>query len=210
VTLIDNTWGAGLSFKPLAHGIDISIQALTKYVCGHSDVFLGSACTNDAALADQIRQTMVVSGFHVSGDDAALGLRGLRTLKTRYEAQGAAGLVVADWLAAQPEVARVLHPARPDDRYHALWKRDFTGTCSLFSIVLKPFAQDRVEAMLDNLDLFGLGFSWGGFESLVTLAKPLKTVDPWKEGHLIRLHIGLEDPADLIADLRRGLDRLHG
>ena len=210
ITLADNTWAAGLAFKPLQHGVDISIQALTKYVCGHSDAFLGSACVRDPKLEAEIRKTMVDAGFSVSGEDAALGLRGLRTLKTRYEAQGAAGLKVAEWMAAQPEVARILHPAMAHDRGHGLWRRDYAGTCSLFGVELKNFSSARVEAMLNGLELFGLGFSWGGFESLTILSKPVKTLAPWTSGPLIRLHVGLEDPDDLIADLRRGLDRLHG
>jgi cystathionine beta-lyase len=211
LTLIDNTYGAGQLFKPLAHGVDVSCQALTKYVGGHSDVLMGSAAVASKELFDKLRACSRDIGSTVSPDDAYQMLRGLRTLPTRLKAHGDGGLAVADWLAGQPEVARVIHPGRPDHPDHALFKRDFSGPNGLFSFVLKPAAEPAVLAFLDALELFGLGFSWGGFESLAIHCDPQikRTAQPWRaEGPLIRLHVGLEDPADLIADLRRGLDAL--
>jgi cystathionine beta-lyase len=211
LTLIDNTYGAGLLFKPLAHGVDVSCQALTKYVGGHSDVLMGSAAVGSKELFDKLRACSRDIGSTVSPDDAYQMLRGLRTLPTRLKAHGAGGLLVADWLAGQPEVARVIHPSRADHPDHAIFERDFTGPNGLFSFVLKPVPEPGVLAFLDALELFGLGFSWGGFESLAIHCDPQirRTAAPWKaEGPLIRLHVGLEDPADLIADLRRGHDAL--
>jgi cystathionine beta-lyase len=211
LTLIDNTYGAGFLFKPLQHGVDVSCQALTKYVGGHSDVLMGSAAVADKALYDKLRAGSRDLGSTVSPDDAYWMLRGLRTLPTRLAQHGASGLKVADWLAVQPEVARVIHPGRPDHPDHDLFQRDFSGPNGLFSLVLNPASGPQVLAFLDALELFGLGFSWGGFESLAIHCDPQlkRTAEPWKaEGPLIRLHIGLEDPDDLIADLRRGLDAL--
>lgn len=201
LTLIDNTWGAGLVFKPLDHGVDMSIQALTKYVCGHSDVFLGSVCVRDAKLEALLKRTMIDAGFGVSGEDAYLGLRGLRTLHARFHTQAASALKIARWLETHPAVARVLYPALPSDPGHALWQRDFTGACSLFTLDLHPAPADRVVAAMEGLSLFGLGFSWGGFESLVVPAKPRRAGKPFPSGPLVRLHIGLENPDDLMADI---------
>ncbi len=211
-TLIDNTYGAGVLFKPLSHGVDISVQALTKYVGGHSDVFMGSAVTADAGIAAKLTMAVRDTGWAVAPDDAYLMLRGLRTLSTRLERHGASGLAVARWLADQPEVARVLHPALPDFPDHALFQRDFTGPNGLFSVELSPGGEAAVHGLLDALELFGLGFSWGGFESLAIPCDPqlkgARTAQRWTAaGPIVRLHIGLEDPADLIADLRQGLDR---
>ena len=211
LTLIDNTWAAGLTFKPLAHGADLSVQALTKYVCGHSDVFLGSVATNSPDLAGKLSRGVRDTGWAVSPDDAYQGLRGLRTLAARMAAQGEAGLEVARWLAGQPEVVRVLHPALPDFTDHELWARDYSGACGLFSFELTPAQEPAVHALLNALSLFGLGFSWGGFESLAIHCDPQlktgRTAEPWAAaGPIVRLHIGQEAPADLIADLRRGLD----
>jgi cystathionine beta-lyase len=209
LTLVDNTWGAGLLFKPLAHGADISVQALTKYVCGHSDVFLGSAAANDPMLVQALRDAVHHHGWHVTGDDAYQGLRGLRTLATRLERHGQSGLAVARWLQQQPEVQRVIHPALPGDAGHAIWSRDYSGACGLFAFVLQPAPQAQVDAFLDALEVFGLGFSWGGFESLAIgceqqLKKRVIPID--YGGPLMRLHVGLETVADLTADLRKGLD----
>jgi len=207
ITLVDNTWAAGLLFKPLAHGADISIQALTKYVGGHSDVFMGSACAGTAAMQQKLDEAVMDVGWSVSPDDAYQMLRGLRTLPTRLARHGESGLVVASWLKEQPQVADVLHPAMPDSADYALWKRDYTGACGLFGVVLKPAPQTAVNAFLDSLSLFGLGFSWGGFESL---AIPSDSQLPKRYHHaplagpLVRIHIGLEDKADLIADLKQG------
>ena len=209
LTACDNTWGAGLLYKPLQHGIDLSIQALTKYVGGHSDVFMGSAAARDPALVRKLNDGVLHLGWAVSPDDAYLMLRGLRTLPARLARQGESGLVVADWLGAQPEVAALYHPALPGSPDHALWKRDFTGTASLFTFALQPAPERAVNAFLDALKLFGLGFSWGGFESLAISVDPQlgqRKVKRRHPGPLVRLHIGLEDPADLIDDLRQALD----
>lgn len=209
LTIADNTWGAGLLFKPLAHGVDISVQALTKYVCGHSDVFMGSVATAQATTGALIKASIADHGWSVAPDDAYQALRGLRTLATRLDRHGDSGLAVARWLADQPEVLTVLHPALPGAPGHGLWKRDYSGACGLFGFVLKPVPPERVDAFLDALKLFGLGFSWGGFESLAISCDPQltsRTVAVDYGGPLIRLHVGLETPADLIADLRKGLD----
>ena len=211
LTLIDNTYGAGLLFKPLAHGVDFSAQALTKYVGGHSDVFMGSVAVSDPALAARLKAGARDNGWAVSPDDAYQMQRGLRTLEARLARHGASGLEVARWLASQPEVARVLHPGLPGSPDHALFARDFSGPNGLFGFELAPAPQAAVHALLDALELFGLGFSWGGFESLAIHCDPqlktARTAEPWKSGGpIVRLHVGLEDPADLTADLRRGLD----
>lgn len=209
LTAIDNTWAAGLLFKPLAHGVDVSIQALTKYVGGHSDVFMGSAAARDLGLVRKLADGVNHMGWAVSGDDAYAMLRGLRTLPTRMARQGASGLMVARWLAEQPEVRDVLHPALPSSPDHPLWARDFTGASGLFGFVLNPAPEAAADAFLDALKVFGLGFSWGGFESLAISCDPQLKVRRFMrsyDGPLMRLHVGLEDPADLIADLRLGLD----
>lgn len=209
LTACDNTWGAGLLFKPLQHGIDLSIQALTKYVGGHSDVFMGSVAAREPGLARKLADGVLHLGWSVSPDDAYLMLRGLRTLPTRLAQQGENGIVVADWLGSQPEVVAVYHPALPGSPDHALWKRDFTGTASLFTFALKPAPEAAVNAFLDALKLFGLGFSWGGFESLAISVDPqlgYRRIRRSYPGPLVRLHVGLEDPADLIDDLRQALD----
>jgi len=209
LTVADNTWGAGYLYKPLDHGIDIALQALTKYVGGHSDTFMGSAATADPKLLRALNDGVLHLGWAVSGDDAYQMLRGLRTMPTRLARHGTSGLEVAAWLRDHPMVGEVLHPALPGAAGHDLWKRDYIGASGLFGFVLQPGPQAAVDAFLDELDLFGLGFSWGGFESLaiacdhqLTSRKLLRSYP----GPLIRLHIGLEDPADLIADLARGLD----
>ncbi|TAL29439.1 MAG: cystathionine beta-lyase [Phenylobacterium sp.] len=209
LTAIDNTWGAGLIFKPLEHGVDISLQALTKYVGGHSDVFMGSAAARDPKLVRQLADGINHMGWAVSGEDAYAMLRGLRTLPIRMARQSESGLAVASWLRDQPEVAQVLHPALPGAPGHDLWARDYSGACGLFGIVLKPGPTQAVNAFLNGLKLFGLGFSWGGFESLAIACDPQLKVRQFARdygGPLIRLHVGLESPDDLIADLRRGLD----
>jgi cystathionine beta-lyase len=208
-TLIDNTWSAGLLFQPLSHGVDVSLQALSKYVGGHSDVFLGSIATNDAKIARAIRMVIEEMGWFVSPDDCYLALRGLRTLPVRMKQHEANGLEVARWLETQPEVLSVLHPALPSSPDHAMWKRDFSGSNGLFGVVLKPgFDADRV---IDALELFGTGVSWGGYESLASPGDRMirRRASPQDlGGSLLRLHVGLESPEDLIADLRRALDAL--
>jgi cystathionine beta-lyase len=213
VTLMDNTWAAGVFFKPLAHGVDLSVQALSKYVGGHSDVFLGSIATNDDGLARRIANSIEDLGWYVSPDDCWLALRGVRTLPLRLAQHFDNARRVADWLAGQPQVARVLWPALPASPHHALWKRDYTGASGLMGVVLKPGSEAEAEAVLDRLELFGLGYSWGGFESLATHETPQLTRrehQPPPAGPLLRLHVGLEAPEDLIADLERGLKAYPG
>ncbi len=208
LTAIDNTWGAGLIFKPLEHGVNISIQALMKYVGGHSDVFMGSAASADESICRRLEASQLEIGWAVSPDDAYAMLRGLRTLGTRLDRHGASGVEVATWLRDQPQVLDVLHPALPGAPGHEIWKRDFSGACGLFSVVLQPGSEKAVDAFLDAVELFGLGYSWGGFESLTIPCDPQlgnRTVQPKFGGPLIRLHVGLETPADLIADLAKAL-----
>ncbi len=212
LTLADNTWGAGYLIKPLDHGIDISVQALTKYVGGHSDIFMGSAAARDPKIAAALADGVLNLGWAVSPEDAYQMLRGLRTLPVRLARHGESALKVARWLSEQPEVAQVLHPALPGAPDHELWARDYSGACGLFGFILQPGPQPAVDAFLDALDLFGLGFSWGGFESLaIACDHQLRNRRHRKSygGPLMRLHIGLEDPDDLIADLRRGLDAFN-
>lgn len=209
LTVADNTWGAGYLHRPLDHGVDISVQALTKYVAGHSDVFMGSAAVNDARLAQALEDGVHNLGWAVAGEEAYQVLRGLRTLPTRLARQGESGLAVAAWLRERPEVSQVFHPGLPGAPDHELWKRDYTGACGLFGFSLKPGPEAAVNAFLDALELFGLGFSWGGFESLAIACDPqlrVRKFHPDYGGPLIRLHIGLENPHDLIADLARGLE----
>ena len=210
-TILDNTWATPLLFPAIAHGVDLSILACTKYVVGHSDVMLGSV-TATAALYPGLRRTAHAWGQHVSPDDAYLALRGLRTMGVRLRAHGEGGQTVARWLEGRPEVARVLHPALPRCPGHDLWARDFTGASGLFSFVLAGGDAAARAALIDGLEHFGIGFSWGGFESLALPIDPapLRTATAWAaEGPAVRLHVGLEDPADLIADLERGLDRFR-
>ena len=211
LTVMDNTWAAALLFKPLAHGIDLSVQALTKYVGGHSYAFMGSAAASTPALEQALERAIIDFGWSVAPEDSYQMLRGLRTLPTRMARHGASSLEVAAWLAQQPEIAQVLHPALPGAPGHDLWRRDYSGAAGVFSIVLRPCIQSAADAFLNALTLFGLGFSWGGFESLALSCDPqfaVRQTRPAFEGSVIRLNIGLEDPQDLIADLRRGLDAL--
>jgi len=206
VTMIDNTWATPLLFPAIAHGVDVAILAGTKYVSGHSDVMLGS-CTAVPGLFEKIRKTLQIMGQAVSPDDAFLASRGLRTMGLRLRQHGEAGLAVARWLQQQPQVARVIHPGLPSDPGHELWRRDFRGASGLFAFVLDGDEAARVR-LVDSLDHFGIGFSWGGFESLALPIDPerCRSARPWAApGKMIRLQIGLEDPADLIADLARGL-----
>ena len=206
--LMDNTWGIHF-FQPFRHGVDVSIQALTKYVVGHSDVLLGGVTTARDEDWERVRTTALALGQYASPDDCWLALRGVRTMGVRLQHQMRSGLAVAEWFAGRPEVAGVLHPALPGAPGHELWKRDFTGACSLFGVVFRPeFSNASACAMVDSLELFGIGASWGGFESLVlpTTGHVVRTAGAWDyDGPLVRLHIGLEDTGDLIADLDRGL-----
>ncbi len=210
-TVIDNTWAAPVFFKPLALGVDVEVISGTKYIVGHSDVMMGLAvCTEESFLP--VRTAATQTGNHAAPDDSYLALRGLRTAGVRLRQHQSQGLALARWLAARPEVARVLHPALPDDPGHALWKRDFTGASGLFAVVLRAGTpKPKIEAMLDGMELFGMGASWGGFESLILPVHPdrLRTAVPWREGPVLRLHAGLEDLGDLIADLERGFERLN-
>ena len=208
VTAMDNAWGAGLAFRPLAHGVDVSIHPLTKYAAGHSDLLMGAISVSDPGIGLIIAETVEDLGWHVSPDDAWLALRGLRTLPVRYAEQERSARVVIDWLEKQPEVSRILWPALPSDPGHALWARDYSGAASLFGVVMRGGTTAQVHALMRTLSLFGLGYSWGGFESLITHETPQLThraYSPALEGQLLRLHVGLEDPADLIADLATGL-----
>jgi cystathionine beta-lyase len=206
--LMDNTWGIHF-FQPFKHGVDVSIQALTKYVVGHSDVLLGSVTTNSAEDWERVRMTSLSLGQYASPDDCWLALRGVRTMAVRLDRQQESALTVARWLAERPEVARVLHPALPSCPGHEFWQRDFSGACSLFGIVLQPqYSQHAAGILAENLTLFGIGASWGGYESLVLPASGFLTRTAGTGdfgGQTVRFHIGLEEPADLIADLERGL-----
>jgi cystathionine beta-lyase len=206
--ICDNAWATGLYFPAIGHGCDLVVQPATKYVAGHSDLIIGAVVANERAwplLRDASRDL----GQTTSPDDIYLTMRGIRTLEVRLARQMESGLEVARWLAKRPEVKRVLHPALAADPGHALWKRDFLGASSLFSIELADCSKAQVAAFLDHLDLFVMGYSWGGYESLIVPAnlRHGRAVRPWTGGPLIRLSIGLEDPADLIADLEAGLAR---
>lgn len=212
VVMLDNTWGLHF-FQPFRHGVDISIQAATKYIGGHSDIILGSVTVADEAHWRRLRDAATALGQFASPDDCWLALRGIRTLGVRLAHQMQQGLHMARWLEARPEVAQVLHPALPGAPGHEFWKRDFTGASSLFGVVLKPeFGVDAVSAMIDGMTLFGIGASWGGYESLIlptsgTISRSAGT--GVFGGEIMRLHIGLEDLADIKADLERGFARLH-
>jgi cystathionine beta-lyase len=209
---MDNTWGF-MNFQPFTHGVDVSIQALTKYAGGHSDIVLGAVTVNSDEDWQWLRDGSLEMGQYASPDDCWLALRGLRTLHVRLKAQEAAGLRIAQWFAARPEVARVLHPALPGNPGHEIFLRDFTGACGLFGVVFKPeFSAQAVVAMIDALQLFGIGASWGGYESLV-----LPTTGTIRrsegtgvfEGEMARFHVGLENVEDLIVDLEQGLVALR-
>lgn len=212
VSLLDNTWATPLGFTALAHGCDIAIMSLTKHVGGHSDVMMGSAAAGERWYR-RLRNTAQAFGQVVSPDDAALALRGLRSMEVRLERETASALEIAEWLASRQEVAQVLCPMLPGTSGHALWKRDFTGGCGLFSFVLRGRTAAHRARFIDALELFGIGYSWGGFESLIVPFDPgfIRSATPWppedrEDGDRlgIRLSIGLEDSADLIADLERG------
>lgn len=208
ITVMDNTWAAGLAFRPLAHGVDVSVQAITKYVGGHSDLVMGSISVADPAVGRPIAETLEDLGWRVSADDAWLALRGLRTLPLRYEEQARSALAVAAWLRDRPEVAEVLHPALPDSPGHALWRRDYSGAASILGVVMRGGDEAAAHACLSALTLFGLGYSWGGFESLATHETgqyASRRHAPALAGELLRFHVGLEDPDDLIRDLEAGL-----
>ena len=202
----DNTWATPLYHRSLEQGVDISMQAATKYIGGHSDIMFGTISANAKAWP-QVAEAIQLLGVCAGPDDVFLATRGLRTLAVRLAQHHRSGLEMAHWLAARPEVTRVLHPALETDPGHAIWKRDFTGASGLFSIVLKPAPQKAVDALLDAVELFGMGYSWGGFESLVIPfdCAGYRTATSWAPGGpTLRLHIGLENVEDLKADLERG------
>lgn len=210
LVLTDNTWGTSLFFDALGKGVDVCIHAATKYIVGHSDALLGAVSANERAWP-QVRAAHDALGNCAGPEDIFLGLRGARTMRVRMEHQQQIGLEMARWFAARPEVAKVLHPALPGAPGHDVWARDFSGAPSLFSIVLHPVSEGSLAAMLDGLELFGMGFSWGGFESLVVPFDPrdYRTASTWDEpGPALRFHFGLEDVEDLQADLARGFARL--
>ncbi|SLN49879.1 cystathionine beta-lyase [Oceanibacterium hippocampi] len=211
VVLMDNTWATPYFFKPLDHGVDISIQAGTKYYSGHSDIMLGTVTTTEEHWP-AIQSAFDLLGQAVGPDDVYLAQRGIRTLAVRLRQHFQSGLDIARWLAARPEVEAVMHPALEGSAGHDLWQRDFKGASGLFSIRLKPCPKAALAAFLDDLELFGMGYSWGGYESLAVPARlaGLRTATEWPhEGPLVRLHIGLESVEDLKDDLAAGFDRLN-
>ncbi len=206
VVLMDNTWATPLYFRAFEKGVDLSIQAGTKYIGGHSDVMFGCVAANAKTLP-ALKTVVTTMGLCVGPDDMYLALRGLRTMGVRLARHNESGLRIARWLEGRPEVLRVMHPALESDPGYKIWQRDFSGACGLFSIVLKPVGEKAVHAFMNALSLFGMGFSWGGFESLVILfdCTEYRTATKWAPGGpALRFHIGLEDPDDLIADLDHG------
>lgn len=211
VVVMDNTWATPYFYPAMQLGVDVSIIAATKYIGGHADVMLGTITTTEP-LYDRLRSMVAELGYCVSPDDAFLALRGLRTLGLRLERHQRSTIRVVEWLLTRPEVKRVLYPALPSDPGHAIWKRDFLGASGLFAVVLHPVPKAAVDAMLNSLELFGMGASFGGFESLAIPMDPTRwrSATRWPaDGPLVRIHVGLEDPDDLIADLEQGLAQLQ-
>ena len=208
---MDNTWSAGVYFNAFEHGVDVSMQALTKYVGGHSDLLLGSVTVRDHALLERLGETRARLGLSVSPDECSLALRGLQTLAVRLRHSGEVSLTIAEWLAARPEVESVLHPALESCPGHELWKRDFTGASGLFSVVFRPqFSGAQVRAFVDALELFKIGYSWAGTTSLAVAYDLRKTRVASSYGdRIVRLSIGLEEPSDLLADLEQGLSKMQ-
>lgn len=212
MVLMDNTWGTPLGFPSFARGVDLSVHAATKYIGGHSDVLNGLVVCNEATYP-AVHRVWTDMGVSASSDDCFLALRGLRTLAVRLQRHTQSALRIAQWLRGRAEVDEVIFPALPGSRGHVLWKRDFTGACGLFGVILKPADKARVDAMLDRMRLFKMGWSWGGFESLIIPAHPerIRSATRWSVGGpYLRLHVGLEDADDLISDLDDGLARLRG
>jgi cystathionine beta-lyase len=206
VVLMDNTWATPVYFRALEKGVDLSIQSGTKHIGGHSDVMLGTVASVGAT-AKRLRETVFEMGLCVGPDDINLALRGLRTMGVRLAHHQMSGLKVARWLQSRPEILRVLHPALESHPCHTIWKRDFTGACGLFSVIFKPAPQEAVNAFLNKLTLFGIGASWGGYESLAIPfdPTPVRSATQWTPGGpAVRFHIGLEDASDLLADLEEG------
>ena len=211
IVAMDNTWAAGVLFKAFEHGVDVSVQALTKYVGGHSDLLLGSVTVRDEALIERLGETRARMGMSVSPDECSLALRGLQTLAVRLRHAEASALTIANWLSARPEVETVLHPALESCSGHAFWKRDFSGANGLFSFVFRhEFSGSEVHAFVDALDLFEIGYSWAGTTSLAVTYNLNHTrgVSPYGD-RLVRLSIGMEDTGDLIADLKQALERIE-
>ncbi|NQV79628.1 MAG: cystathionine beta-lyase, partial [Alphaproteobacteria bacterium] len=209
--LMDNTWASPIYFKPFEHGVDLSIQAATKYIVGHSDAMLGTVTANEECL-EALQETTYSMGFAAGPDDLYLGTRGIRTIGVRLRQHMESGLNVARWLQSRPEVVRVIHPGLPNDPGHALWQRDFTGASGLFAFVIKSCPRAALEAMVNHFKYFGMGASWGGYESLCMPTSPekMRTATPWEPGgQCMRIHVGLEDVDDLIEDLANAFDRLN-
>jgi cystathionine beta-lyase len=210
--LCDNTWATPLYFRALEHGADLSVIAGTKYLGGHSDLMIGTVAGSGEAWRN-LKETYGNMGLFTGPDDMFMTLRGMRTLAIRLERHQQSAMTVAKWLTGRPEIARVLYPPLPSDPGHALWKRDMTGACGLFGVVFNGWSDEQAKQFMDHLALFGIGASWGGYESLITFQRPAKmrTAVPWQaEGPLVRMHIGLEDPADLIADIEASLASVTG
>ncbi len=210
VSIIDNSWATPLYLKPLALGVDISVHAATKYIVGHADAMMGLIIAGESHYT-RIRHTTALLGYSAAPDDVYLALRGLRTLSVRLARHEETGLMLAKWFQDRPEVERVLHPALPSDPGYEIWRRDFTGASGLFGVIFKPCSDAALAAMIDGYDLFGLGASWGGYESLAlpsgpSMARSATTLET--SGPVVRFHAGLEDPRDLIADLEAGLIRM--
>lgn len=211
VTAMDNTWATPLFCTPRSLGVDVVLHAATKYIVGHSDAMLGVVACGEEHY-ENIRRTSQFLGCAAAPDDVYLGLRGLRTLAVRLERHQATALKLCDWLAGRPEVDRLLYPALPGHPQHALWQRDFRGASGLFGLTLKPCKREAVLALVDGLDLFGIGASWGGYESLMIVTDPdsARSAQRWNPpGPSLRIHAGLEHPDDLIADLEAGFERFH-
>lgn len=210
-TIIDNTWATPLYCKPLNMGVDVCIHSVTKYISGHSDLMMGAVSANGKVL-ERIRTNASQLGLCTAPDDCYLAMRGLRTLAARLERHSRTAHTLATWLADRPEVGRVLYPALPDAPGHDIWKRNYTGATGLLSVLLEPVPDAQVVAMLDGFRYFGLGYSWGGFESLaLPIPKQARPHTPWPgDGPIVRFHVGLEDPDDLLADLKAGFTRLNG
>ena len=210
-SMVDNTWATPLHFRPIAHGVDIVIHALTKYQSGNSDILLGGIVARDETHWQRIKETAEVHGHYAHPDDCMQCLRGMRSLEVRLARHASSSIEIARWLEGRSEIARVLHPALSSHPDHAIFTRDFTGSSGLFGCVLKPHAAGReyLRMFLESLRIFGMGFSWGGFESLIVSSdvRSSRVTAPWTdEGHLLRLQVGLEDPRDLISDLAQALD----
>jgi cystathionine beta-lyase len=211
LVLLDNTWATPLYFRPFEHGVDLSIHAATKYIVGHADAMLGIIVSAEPHYR-QVRRMTQLLGYAVGPDDAYLALRGLRTMAVRLARHQETALALARWLRQRPEVSEVRFPSLPGCPGHDLWRRDFSGASGLFGVVLQNYSKDAVAAMLDGLELFGMGYSWGGYESLILPVEPgkVRTATAWAApGPVLRVHAGLEDPADLIADLEAGFERLR-